>query len=59
MMKYYLYFWKQETELLIPAQTRNRTIKMYTNKHTYKATYGVWRQARCLKLLVVYVHLIN
>ena len=26
----YLYFSKQETELLIPAQTGNRTIKMYT-----------------------------
>ena len=27
----YLYFSKQETELLIPAQTGNRTIKMYTS----------------------------
>ena len=27
----YLYFLKQETELLIPVQTGNRTIRMYTN----------------------------
>ena len=26
-----LYFWKQETELSIPAQTGKRTIKMYTS----------------------------
>ena len=27
----YIYFSKQETELLIPAQTENRTIKLYTS----------------------------